>query len=123
MTTTEVANKLVSFCRAGRFLDAVDALYDVDIVSVEARDNGDIPRELKGIQAVRAKNLWWFENHEVHGVSAAGPFVSPERFAVFFTFDHTFTGTGKRSQFSEVAVYTVSSGKIVHEEFLYGAEE
>ncbi|MDZ7638433.1 MAG: nuclear transport factor 2 family protein [Bryobacterales bacterium] len=123
MNTTEVADKLVTLCRAGRFVEAVETLYSAGIVSVEAREFGDMPRELRGVEAVKGKNLWWFDNNEVHSSSVTGPFVSPERFAVFFTFDRTFKGTGERSQFSEVAVYTVADGKIVHEEFLYAAED
>jgi len=50
-----------------------------------------------------------------------GPFVSPEKFAVWYSFEWTRRVSGERVKFTEVAVYTVGDGKIAYEEFLYGA--
>lgn len=121
MTTAEVANQYVELCRNGKFLEALDALYDADVVSIEPIELGALPRELRGKEAVRSKNVWWFDTNEVHSASVNGPFVSPERFAVLFSFEWTVKATGERRQFSEVAIYTVANGKIVREEFLYGS--
>lgn len=123
MTTAEVADRLVSLCRDGRFLEAVETLYAPEVVSVEAAEFGGMPRELRGREAVKGKNLWWIEHNEVHGTTVTGPFLSPERFAVMYAFDRTNKLTGVRSPLSEVAVYTVDSGKIVHEEFLYAVRQ
>jgi hypothetical protein len=119
MTTAEVATELAALCRNGRFLEAIETFYAADIVSVEARELGGMPREMRGKDAVKGKNVWWLDNNEVHSVSVTGPFVSPERFALILTFDRTYKPTGERSQFSEVAVYTVVDGKISRDEFLY----
>ena len=35
MTTSDVARKLVEFCRQGQFENAIEELYSADIVSVE----------------------------------------------------------------------------------------
>jgi hypothetical protein len=51
--------------------------------------------------------------------STAGPFVSPERFAVRYSFDWTRKSSGEHVVLDEVAVYTVTNGKISREEFLY----
>jgi hypothetical protein len=48
MDTAAVANQLALRCREGRFLDAVEALYDEGVVSVEPMGLGDLPRELRG---------------------------------------------------------------------------
>ncbi|MCW5966669.1 MAG: nuclear transport factor 2 family protein [Bryobacterales bacterium] len=122
MTTAEVAQQHSVLCREGKFLEALEALYADDIVSVEAKEFGGMPRDLHGKDAVRGKNLWWFEHNEVHSFSITGPFISPERFAVTYMFDRTKKDSGERDQFSEVAIYTVADGKITHEEFLYAAE-
>jgi len=121
MSTIEIANQLAALCRAGKFLDAVETLYADDIVSVEAREFAGMPRELTGKSAVKGKNVWWFDNNELHAVEVMGPFVSPERFALVFTFDRTPKATGERGRFTEVAVYSVSGGKIVREEFYFEA--
>jgi SnoaL-like protein len=76
MTTADVATRLISLCRDGKFIDAVETLYADDIVSVEAMDYQGLGREMQGKDAVKR-------------VSVAGPFVSPERFAVLYSFDWT----------------------------------
>jgi len=119
MTTSEVAHKLVALCREGKYLEAVETLYDPDIVSVEAKEFAGMPRELRGKEAVRGKNQWWFEANEVHSSSVAGPYLTPERFAAVHTFDSTIKATGVRRAFTEVAVYTVENGRITREEFFY----
>ena len=119
MTTAEVAKKLVELCRKGEFLPAVKALYAPNIVSLEAMDMGGTGRTTEGFDAVLKKSEWWIDNHVVHSAKVGNPFVSPEKFVVQFDIDVTFKPTGKRSQMSEVGVYTVKNGKVVHEEFLY----
>lgn len=122
---TGVANELVALCRAGKFAEATDKLYAENIVSVEAFEmpaqpgGTAMPREMRGLAAVKQKGAWWEANHEVHSAKVEGPFVSMDKFAVLFTLDVTFKPNGKRHAMSEVAVYTVEGGKIVHEEFLY----
>lgn len=123
MTTAEVATQFSSLCRKGQFVEAIETLYADDMVSVEAADYQGTGRELRGKDAVKRKNIAWFEDNDVHSVSVTGPFASPERFAVLFSFDWTQKASGNRVQLHEVAVYTVDGGKIVREEFLYGAGE
>jgi hypothetical protein len=121
MTTTEIAVQFVALCREGKFLDAVNTLYADDIVSIEAADYQGSGREMRGKEAVLRKNLAWFDENDVHSASVTGPFVSPEKFAVSYSFEWTRKASGERVQLSEVAVYTVVDGKIAHEEFLYAA--
>ena len=121
MTTTEIAAQLVALCSEGRFLDAVKTLYTDNVVSVEAIDYQALGREMHGKVAVLGKNGAWLHDNDVHTASVVGPFVSPEKFAVWYSFEWTRRVSGERVKFTEVAVYTVVDGKIVHEEFLYGA--
>jgi hypothetical protein len=72
-STATVAEELVSLCRAGRFLDAVNTLYSDDIVSVESMGNEQMPVEMRGITAVREKGEWWAENNLVHSSEIEGP--------------------------------------------------
>ena len=119
-TATEaVARELVKFCRAGRNLDAIAKLYAPDIVSIEANDFEGMPAKMTGLDAIRKKNEWWFENSEVHSSDAEGPFVNGDQFAVKYTMDVTEKKTGKRNRMSEIAIYTVKNGKIAQERFYY----
>ena len=118
-TTAAVAEELVSFCRAGNFMDAVNALYSPDIVSIESMGNEQMPREMKGIDAIRGKNQWWADNNEVHSSVVDGPFIGEDKFAVYYNLDVTSKPTGKRTPMEEMALYSVKDGKIVREQFFY----
>jgi len=119
MTTQEVAEKLVKLCSEGKFLEATEALYSPDIVSIEAGAPPGQSRETKGLAAVKAKGEWWAANHEVHSAAVEGPLVADSHFAVVFKLDVTFKPQSKRFKMEEVAVYKVADGKIVYEEFFY----
>jgi hypothetical protein len=117
--TAAVAEELVAFCRAGRNMDAINTLYSPDIVSIESMGNEQIPRETKGIDAIRQKNKWWGENNEVHSSVVDGPFVGEDKFAVYYNYDITFKPTGQRTPMEEMALYSVKDGKVVREQFFY----
>ena len=118
MNTEEVAKKVVEFVRKQAWHEAVDTLYDKDIVSVEARTQDGSSPETRGIDGVRGKVDWWLQNMEVHSFTANGPFVAHDRFVVQYDADVTDKNSKKRMQLSEVGVYSVKDGKIVREEFL-----
>ena len=117
--TTAVAEELVAFCRAGRNMDAINTLYSPDIVSIESMGNEQMPREMKGIDAIRQKNKWWGENNEVHSSVVDGPFIGEDKFAVYYNYDVTFKPTGQRTPMEEMALYSVKDGKVVREQFFY----
>jgi SnoaL-like domain len=113
MTTEEVAKKVVELVRKQAWYDALDTLYDQDIVSVEAA-----APESRGKEAVRGKIDWWVNAMEVHSFKASEPFVAHDRFVVQYDADVIEKESKQRRQISEVGVYIVKSGKIVREEFL-----
>jgi ketosteroid isomerase-like protein len=121
MNAKEIGEKLVALCKEGKNLECIDTYYSDDIVSVEAApppSGGE--QTMKGIDAIRGKNQWWAENHEVHSAAVDGPYPHGEdRFAVRFDYDVTFKPNGQRMKMEEVALFTVDGGKIVKEEFFY----
>lgn len=119
MTTIEVGKKLVELCKQGKNHEAMETLYAPDIVSVEAREMPGQGAESRGREAVFAKGKWWSDNHTVHSASCEGPWPHGDRFIVRFTYDITHKPSGKRLQMDETALFTVSNGKIVREEFFY----
>jgi len=118
MTTEEVAKKVVELVRKQAWYEALDNLYDKDIVSVEARTQDGSSPETRGKEGVRGKIDWWVNAMEVHSFKASEPFVAHDRFVVQYDADVTDESSKKRFQLSEVGVYTVKNGKIVREEFL-----
>ena len=54
---------------------------------------------------------------------AEGPFIGASGFSIVVKSDFTHRATGTRHIFREVAMFTVSDGKIVREEFHYDEAE
>jgi len=118
MNTQEVAEKVVELVRKQAWHEAVNTLYDKDVVSVEAFSAGGGPTETRGIDGVRGKVDWWVDAMEVHSFDADGPFVANDRFVVKYDADVSEKKSKSRRKLSEVGVYTVKNGKIIREEFL-----
>ena len=114
MKTEDVAKKATQLVRKQAWYEALDTLYDDNIVSVEG-GGGD---EKRGKEAVRGKIDWWVNAFEVHSFNAGEPFVGGDRFAVQYDAEVSDKKTKERRKLSEVGVYTVKNGKIVREEFL-----
>ena len=119
MTTMDIGKQLVEHCRAGKFDDAMQALYGKDIVSVEAGGPPGASREVRGLEAVAQKGATWYADHEIHSVKVEGPWPNGDRFLVRFQFDLTNKPSQRRMQLDEMALYEVKDGKIVREEFFY----
>jgi hypothetical protein len=118
----KVANQLVELCKQNRNVDAVNQLYSPNIVSQELMEMPGMPRRMEGIDAIRGKNQWWLDNHDIHSTEVIGPFPHEDRFIVVFKMDVTAKvgpRAGQRMKAEEAALYTVKDGKIVKEEFFY----
>ena len=48
-TASEIGKRLVAFCQEGKGLEAVDALYDEQIISIEAQGSDELPARLEGL--------------------------------------------------------------------------
>ncbi len=123
MNTEEVAQQVVVLTRKQAWKEAVDTLYDENIVSVEASGMEGGSPETHGLKGIHAKVDWWINSMEVHSCKVSRPFVAHDRFVVQYDVDVTDKESKKRMQISEVGVYTVKNGKIVREEFLPLADE
>lgn len=117
MTTQEVAEKLVNYCREGKNVDAINELYDDNIVS---REMHGIPNEVSlGKEAVLVKTKEWYDSVvEVHSGKISDPLITGTHFAVTMEMDVTYKKSG-RMPMSEIAVFEVKNGKIVAEQFFY----
>ena len=122
MDMATIASKLVEHCRNGTEREGLQELYAQNAESVEAKDGPSGSRVAQGRAQIRGKHDWWAENFEVHSSSADGPYIHDNSFAVIFEMDVTEKASGERSQMKEVALYHVSDGKIVREEFFAAPE-
>ncbi|UJH69022.1 nuclear transport factor 2 family protein [Allomuricauda sp. SCSIO 65647] len=116
MTTQEVADKLVSLCREGKY-DEAYGLYAEDAVSVEMPG---VPNEItKGIDNIlKGFENWANSIEEHHGGSVGDAVVAGNHFMVPMTSDATFKEIG-RCKMEELCVYEVENGKIKKASFFY----
>lgn len=119
MTAAEIGTELVALCRQGKNMDAIAKFYSPDIESVEPFAHPQIGQVQKGIEAIKAKNQWWLDSHQVHKVEVNGPFCNGDQFIVHFTYEVTPKQTGTRMTMSEMGLYTVQNGKITKDMFFY----
>ena len=117
MTTQEVADKLVGYCRTGQFEDAMKELYGSNIVSIEPK--GAPMERVEGFEGV-VKKAEFFNNmvEEFHGNEVSEPLVADNFFSCSMKMDATFKEGGRQSM-EEICLYQVENGKIVREEFFY----
>lgn len=120
MTTQEVAQKLVEYCRNNQESRAYEELYSPQITSVEMSEP---MKEVQGFEGIKKKGQWWNDNFEVHGTKFSDPIIADNHFAVNIWMDTTHKSSGQRSQMNEIAVYQVKEGKIWREQFFYDTEQ
>jgi ketosteroid isomerase-like protein len=117
MNAQEVANRLVLLCREGKNVEAINELYDDDVVSREPK--GSPMKEKVGKQAVLdATNQWINSVEELHNVYISNPIVGDDFFACTMKVDATYKEHG-RNMMNELCVYEVKDGKIVSDQFFY----
>ena len=117
MNTSEIAQRLVTLCRAAHWEAAQTELFAPDATSTEAEAMPGMARETKGRAAIIEKGRQFGAKIEtVHALTVSDPLVAESAFAVTMGMDVTMKGQ-PRMLFSELCVYRVKDGKIISEEF------
>lgn len=117
MTTQEVAEQLVNYCRQGQFTEAQANLYHNDTKSIEPEGSGW--PTIEGLEGIKAKAEQWSGMvEEVHGVTISDPVVAGNFFSISMANDVTFK-EGGRMLMEEICVYEAQNGKIVSEQFFF----
>lgn len=121
MTTQEIANKLVSLCREGKYEEAYD-LYadDCESIEMEGMPGEKITNGKENI--LNAYREWEATIEETHGGTVDDPIVAANHFVVPMSMDATFKGSG-RWAFEELCVYQVENGKIKKAQYFYEVPE
>lgn len=115
----EIGAAVVAGVNAGKPEHALwDKYWSPKVVSVEG---GEQPMMWNGRAAMEGKGEWFYGAFNVHGVSAEGPYIGGNQFSIKFRMEVEEKATGQRTRSEEIGVYTVENGKIVREEFMYGA--
>ena len=117
MNTSEIAARLVSLCREGKWEDAQTELYAADAISIEAEASPVFAKETKGLTAIIEKgNQFNRIVEELHSLVVSDPLVAGDSFTITMTMDAKMKGQD-RMVMPEICVYEVKDGKIISEQF------
>ena len=117
MTTKEIADQLVTYCRKADWEGAHKNLYASRARSIEPFETPEFPKTTEGIEAIRNKGKQFDAMVEkMHGIEVSDPLVAGNSIAFKMEMDLTMKGKG-RMKSPELCVYQVQDGKIVSEEF------
>jgi len=117
MTVNQIANKLVTYCRQGKFDQCYKELYSPKITSEEPV--GGNRRFVKGFKGIQQKGKEWNSMIvKMHNFSVGNPIVAGDHFSCTMSTDATYKG-GVRRKLNEICVYKVENAKIVSEQFFY----
>ncbi|MFT7684826.1 MAG: hypothetical protein ACI9FB_000167 [Candidatus Azotimanducaceae bacterium] len=122
MNMLDLGKKMVEQVNEGRESEQqfVNEYYSEDIISIEGLGVDESHGRLEGIEAIREKHNWWYDNNDVHSTVASGPYIGErnDQFIIRFVLDMT-PKNGERMIMDEVAIFTVEDGKISEEAYLY----
>jgi hypothetical protein len=117
MSTQDVANRLVEYCRTGQFETAYKELYSSNVVSIE--ETGRPNERCEGFEAVMEKSAFFEKmTKEIHSMEVSDPIVAGNHFSMALKMNRTDI-EGNKMQMDEICVYQVTDGKIVKEQFFY----
>lgn len=117
MTTQEIADKLVAFCRKADWEGAHKSLYATDAKSIEPYETPEFAKSIQGLDAIREKGKKFDSMVEkMHAIEVSEPLVAGNSIAFRLEMDMTMKGKG-RIKSPELCVYQVKDGKIIEEEF------
>jgi ketosteroid isomerase-like protein len=121
MNAQQIASRLVQLCREGKNVEAINELYDDNIVSIEP-EGSPMAGKTVGKQAVLESTNRWFDSVEqLHSVAISNPLVSDDFFACTMNIDATYKEHG-RNVMNELCVFEVRDGKIVNDQFFYSTK-
>ncbi len=119
MTIEQIAQRLHELVEAGNYHQAYDELFAIDAVAKEPQLAEMGIAEVNGIEAIKAKvealsgGIASLDKREL-----STPIITDKHIA----FTNKVAATmkdGSRFELNEICLYTVESGKIVTEEFIY----
>ena len=117
MSPNEIASRLASLCRQGKFEQAQRELFADDAISIEPHASPAFEKETKGLDAIIEKGKK-FESmtRELHEVTISDPIVAGNAIAFKLMMMITMKDRPKEA-WEEICLYQVNDGKIISEEF------
>ncbi len=119
MTTQEVAARYYELIQMHQYEQIQDELYAPDAVSIEPKNDSNLPLVVTGIDALRQKEGLFFSQVEaIHGSYMSEIVVSTFFFSMMTGMDVSMRGKQRKNK-EQICVFEVREGKIVKEQFFY----
>jgi hypothetical protein len=117
MTTKEIAKQLAEYCKKADWAGAHKNLYSREAKSIEPYETPEFPKEVSGIDAIRAKAQKFDRMVEkIYSIQVSEPLLTENSIAFTLAMDMEMKGMGRMNS-PELCVYTVQDGKIISEQF------
>ncbi|WP_343768334.1 nuclear transport factor 2 family protein [Gangjinia marincola] len=117
MTNQEVANRLVSLLREGKFETVYEELFHEDAHHIEPQSEHFA--DVKGLEAIRAKDKAMQENIAgAEGLEVGDAIVAKNYIAIPYKMT-VILKDGNKWPLDEIIVYRVENAKILSEQFFY----
>ena len=119
MTTEQVAQRYYKLIQQHQYEQIQDELYAPDAISIEPKNDSNLPLVVEGIEALRQKEgLFFSQVDEMHGSYVSDVVVSTFYFSMMTGMDVKMKGKARKKK-EQICVFEVRNGKIVKEQFFY----
>lgn len=117
MTTQEIAQRLIAYCKKGQWEAAQRDLYAQHAVSKEPYATPDFSQVTTGLDAIIEKGKKFDAAVEkIFSIEISEPLITESAIAFKLTMNMIMKGK-ERMKLPEICVYQVKDGKIISEEF------
>lgn len=118
MTTKQIAEKLTSLLKEGKFDEVYDTLFDQEKVKHIEPQSPYFP-DIKGVKAIKEKDEIMRGNiAEFHSMEVGEAITSKDFIALPYKASFTLKD-GNKTELDEIILYQVENGKIILEQFFY----
>ncbi|MEM8508033.1 MAG: nuclear transport factor 2 family protein [Bacteroidota bacterium] len=117
MTNQEIATRLVSLLREGKFNDVYDELFHPDADHIEPQS--EYFAHVKGVEAIKRKDAAMQENLAgAEGMEVGDAIIAKDYIAIPYKMT-AILKDGNKWPLDEIIVYKTGNGKIISEQFFY----
>ena len=118
MNTEQIAEKLTSLLREGKFEEVYDTLFDQEKIK-HIEPQSPYFADLTGVKAIKEKDETMQGNiAEFHSMEVGDAITSKDFIALPYKASFTMKD-GNKVELDEIIVYQVENGKIILEQFFY----
>ena len=119
MTTEQVAKRYYELIQQHQYEQIQNELYTPNAISIEPKNDSNLPLVVEGIEALRQKEgLFFSQVDQMFGSYMSETVVSTFFFSMMTGMDVKMKGKQRKKK-EQICVFEVRDGRIVKEQFFY----